>query len=97
MIHTNVTNLDPQRIKESDDRKWERKLFDFAMTLSENEIQLVEEFLSIDRKKDSINLIKFVATHSDSEKQLIKELLGIVLRIPDESTVPCEVVQFKTK
>lgn len=47
MTHTNVTNLDPQRIKESDDRKWERKLFDFAMTLSENEIQLVEEFLSI--------------------------------------------------
>lgn len=91
MSHANVTNLDPKRIKEFENRKRKKKIFEFAMTLSESEIQLAKKILSME---SDIELIKFSVALSEREIQFVQKLLSIVCRRPAKREDPCEVIQF---
>lgn len=94
MPHANVAILDPQRIKESDNCRRKKRIYDFVMTLSESEIQLTRNILSI---KSEIAFIQFAKTLSETESQFINKLLSIYCRHSIRKTEPCEVIYLQAK
>jgi hypothetical protein len=43
----NVIHLDPKRIKESQECKWEKELYDFLEPLSDREMELIKKLMNI--------------------------------------------------
>jgi len=62
-----IINLDPERIKESNDCKWHRELNEFLTPLSDSEIEIVKRVLDFalrrpSRKKEPCEVIQFDST-----------------------------------
>lgn len=54
-VSTKVVHLDPERIKESQENRWEKELYDFMSALSKTEFELAKKLVHIICRRPDIS------------------------------------------